>query len=476
MPMHALIYFDTEDFISPPDHPVHRLPGQLAGIMHKHGLQGCFHIHGEKARFMERHGQTDVIESIKKHDVSLHYDRGSLHPTTAEEVSELEWLRGVERVSFRELPGFQALERIFGKCSGLTQHGGTFAAQIVYAAGNLGKPFFYSPFRLPGRNVVWFCNNLLIGGYQARFYFDQFYRDTPKFEKSLAQVNHYLDERSQTHDFTAMFGCHPVITMMEQFPDSINFRNGAAPKSDEWVAPKMVEGVSIPLILENFERLVRTLVAHPNVDWTTVAGISDLYGSRPVKIRDVDLLEGAEAVVINGGPACTNVLTAAELLFLLARHVFAKAEIYEVPQVMGPTEESGALPEEWRNLNIEWIAKEIVRSAQGDGYLPRSLCEDNGNISPEQALMLLSCHAIGQKLPSDDRLNLSVAAITGVSEAIKAVERYKEWGIHGYRYRQDAILKYFRLQCWTLKPAFEAREYDPAVELGRYVNPMFDHA
>ena len=60
--------------------------------------------------------------------------------------------------------------------------------------------------------MVWYGNNLLIGGYQAGFYFDPYYRDTPKFEAALAKVTPYLDARAVTHDFTAMFGCHPVIT------------------------------------------------------------------------------------------------------------------------------------------------------------------------------------------------------------------------------------------------------------------------
>ena len=230
--MHGLIYFDTEDFISPPDSPVHRLPGQMAEIMTKHGLPGCFHIHGEKARFMERHGQTDVIDAIRKHDVSLHYDRGSMHPTTAEEVSELDWFRGVDRVLYREVRGFRDLERIFGKCSAITQHGGTFAAPIVYAAGKLGKPFFYSPFRLPDREVVWFCGNLLFGGARVRppwpnVVFDTTYRDTAQFDQKLALVDDYIAERARTYDLTCMFGCHPVITMMQRFPGALNFSDAA---------------------------------------------------------------------------------------------------------------------------------------------------------------------------------------------------------------------------------------------------------
>ena len=472
--MYSLIYFDTEDFISPPDHPVHRLPGQLADIMHKHGLQGCFHIHGEKARFMERHGQTDVIESIKKHDVSLHYDRGSIHPTTAEEISELNWFRAVERVMFRELPGFQALERIFGKCSGLTQHGGTFGAPIVYAAGKMGKPFHYSPFRLPKRNVVWYCNNLLSGGYQAGFYFDPFYRETPKFEESLAKVNPYLDERAKEFDFTAMFGCHPVITMMQKFPDSINFKEGDSPKPSEWVAPTLVEGVSIPLILENFERLVKVLVRHPKVEWTTVAGIHELYGNRPAIVRDADVLEGAEAVVANGGPTYTNVLTAGELLFLLARRAQARAETYEVPQIMGPTEEGNAELTPPDDLRIESVAEEIVRCGWASGYLPPALSAANVRIAPELAMVLLACHALGRDVPPADAVNASLEAIPGMTEALENMKKCAKWGIHGPRYHGDVLQKHFRLQCWTLKPAFTEREYDPGIVLGRHLNPMFE--
>lgn len=472
--MYALIYFDTEDFISPPNSPVHTLPGELAEIMRKHGLQGCFHIHGEKARFLERHRITSTIEALRKHDVSLHFDRGSIHPTTAEEVSELDWFQGVERTLFRELPGFQALERIFGKCSALTQHGGTFAAQIVYAVGKLGKPFFYSPFRLPGRNVVWFCNNLLIGGYQADFYFDQYYRDTEKFESVLAKVSPYLQERAKAYDFTAMFGCHPVITIMEKFPDVLNFKHGATPAPSDWVAPKMVKGVSIPLILKNFERLVVRLVNQPNVKWTTVEGIHNLYGMRPVRVPDSEVLRGADEVARHGGPTYTSVLSAAELLFLLARRVLAPAESYDVPQVMGPIDEPGVTTEAVpTKADVPALAKNIVQAVMASGYLPPKLSVPGNSVSLESALLLLAYHATGRPLSFKDE-PLPIQAMPGVEEAIKNVERYKAWSIHGPRYHSEAIVKHFRLQCWTLKPAYTEREYGTGIELGRHLNPMFE--
>jgi hypothetical protein len=472
--MYALIYFDTEDFVSPPDHPVHQLPGQFAEIMTRHGLPGCFHIHGEKARFMERHGQREVIEAVSRHDVSLHYDRGSIHPTTAEEVSQLPWFEGIARTIFRELPGFQALERIFGKCSSLTQHGGTFAAQIVYAAGKLGMPFFYSPFRLPGRNVVWYCQNLLIGGYQAGFHFDTFYRDTPKFEEQLAKVDGYLSERAREYDYSAMFGCHPIITVMKEFPCCLNWLRGSAPEPERWVAPEMIEGVSIPLIMQNFERLVQALVTHPCVQWTDVAGITQLFGARPVRVSDELVLRGAEAVHVAGGPTFTDELSAAELLFLLARRLLRPAEGYDVPQVMGPIEPESAPSARLADLSAQAVAEEITRACYVSGYLPARLSELCGRINPEQALLVLSSEALGRELPPADAQRPTVDAIPGVPEALKIARAYRNWRPHGRDYRQTPILEHMRRQCWTLKPALLAEQYGEGVQLGRHLNPMFE--
>ncbi|MCK4623711.1 MAG: hypothetical protein KAV00_00230, partial [Phycisphaerae bacterium] len=114
--MLSLLYFDVEDFVSPPDHPSHRLPGEFARIMTKHRFEGgCFHIIGQKVRHMVQHGHDDVIKAIAEHDVSLHYDRGSIHPTTAEETSHLSWHEAVSRVLFRERPGVDLLMDVFGK-------------------------------------------------------------------------------------------------------------------------------------------------------------------------------------------------------------------------------------------------------------------------------------------------------------------------------------------------------------------------
>jgi len=474
--MYCMMYFDVEDYLSPPDSPAHFVPGRMAEIMTEHGLPGSFHIMGEKVRFLERNRLTRVIDAIRKHDVCLHYDRGSMHPTTAEEVSRLDWFEGVDRVIFRELPGFQTIERVFGKCSGLTQHGATFAAQIVYAAGKMGKPFFASPFHLAGRNVVWFCNNLLIATGEGGN-FDREYRDTPAFEKKLAAQADHLRARMGKVDLVPLFGCHPLITVMEEFPCAVNFLRGARPPRDQWKAPRLIPGVPVERVLANFERRVKSLADFPGLQWTTTGGIAKLYGRRPARVGDAAVLDGARAVVENGGPTFTNLLSAGELLFLLARRKLAQAAVYEVPQIMGPVRPVpgalGALP---AAIDLRAVSAEIAGAAYASGYLPEALSPAAGRVSAEAALLLLSCDAIGVAPSAVAEPRLTVEAIPGVAEALKEVNRLKDWRIHAPDFGQENITRHFRWQTWTLKPAFRPEEYPVDVETGVHLNPALPFA
>lgn len=475
------MYFDVEDFLSSPDAPVHQLPGQMAEIMTRHGLPGSFHIMGEKVRFMERHQQRRVIDAIRDHhDVSLHYDRGSIHPTTAEECSHLDWFQGVDRVIFREQPGFQTLERVFGRCSSLAQHGATFSTQAIYAAGKLGKPYFFSPyhgpFELPGRNVVWYCNNLLIGGGEGGN-FDRIYRDDEAFEAKLEAQNDYLRSRIGKADLTPLFGCHPLITIMQEFPCAINFEYGARPPREQWQAPTMVPGISIEQVLANFERRIESLATLDGIEWTTTGEIAELYRQHPVRVSDEAVLAGAEAVIENRGPTFTELLSAGELLCLLARRYLAPADSYEVPQVMGPVVAAPNVVRELSgNIDLRGACLELIEQVWNGSYLPEALSDDHGNLCPEALLVILACEATGTALDTIDSPRLTVEAIPGVSVAAAKVAKTKDWHIHERGFDQEATSRTFTRQGWTLKPAFRANEYAEGVEIGPHLNPSLPFA
>lgn len=467
--MYVLMVFDTEDFLSAPDAPVHRLPAQFAGIMARYGLKGCFHLIGEKVRFMVRHRQSDILKALCAHDVSLHTDRGSMHPTTVEAISGLDWPNGVDHALFREQPGVQTLETVFGRCSSLSKHGGTFAAQLVYAAGRMGKPFFQNPFELPGRAVGWYCNNLIIGIWGGGS-FDLAYRDTPLFEQKMTGQRDYLIAQQGKLDLVSLFGCHPVKTVMQDYPCA-NFYRGAMPPVDQWKPPVMYPGVSIPLILKNFERRIAALADFPGIEWATVGGIANRYRTRPVRVSDAQVCAGADAVLANRGPTFTQALSAGELLFLLARRRLAPSADYPVPQVMGPiVDDSQAVNEPLSTVDLDGICHEIIDAVDASGYLPASLATGN-RMTCEAALWLLSAAARDLDPNALPTPRLTLEAIPGVPGAIENVRGCRNWRVHGPLYRQENILKHFIAQTWTYKPAYEAADYPDDVETGTALNP-----
>lgn len=471
--MYAMLYFDTEDSFSPPEHPVHQLPGQMADILEAHGLKGSFHVIGEKVRFMERHRQQKVIESIRRHDVSLHFDRGTVPPTTAEEISRLDWFRGVERALFRELPGIQTLERVFGKCSAITRHGATYAPQIAYAAGKMGKPFFSGPFHLPGRNIAWFCNNLSFATGEGGS-FDNEYRDDAQFEVKLAAQAAHWQACMGNVDMVPFFGCHPLKTIMKDFPCYLNFPHGARLPREQWRAPDMVPGVSIETVLANFERRVKALAGLPDIEWTTVGDLAHLYGRRPVRVSDAVVTAAAQAVVEHGGPSWTDALSAGEILALLARRRLAPANVYDVPQIMGPVE---ACPERVQTFSqpadARAISLEITDHVYASGYLPEGLGATNGHLALECALWVLACDVMGIDPGHRQQAPATVDAIPGMAEACQNVALLKDWRNHSPRFDQQNLSKYFRWQGWTLKPAMPAGDYAEGIETGTHLNPAF---
>ena len=470
--MYGLLYFDVEDFFSPPDAPVHRFPARIADMLTRRGFPGCFHVHGEKARFMERHGQADVIEALARHDVSLHSDRGSIPPSTAEEVSRLGWFEGLERVMLREAPGFQTIDRLFGKCSSLTRHGGNWAPQIVVASGRLGRPYFDSPLRHPSRSVFWYGGNLAVSGSHARLAPDGTYREDATADKARGRMLEYVEEQSRKVDFAAVSGGHVCRMLRDEIPEVFYFSYGRVPRANGRLSMPEPRDISYDRVLENLERLVEELAKRSDVEWTDVAGISRLYGKRPVRVSEHIVEHAARKVLNQGGPAYTNHLSAAEALYLMAVRHFAPSDSYEVPMVMGPVCEPKEDCELATRADLDQVARGVLRACEETGYLPTCIETDAGRVTPASALALLSCQAAGRAPVSVRHWNLSINAMPGVEEGAAILRTYSNWRCFSPAYDWQEVRRFFRLQCWTLKPAMPAHEYPEGVELGTWDNAM----
>src|SRR5579862_1268267 len=90
--VYVVLWFDTEDYLSPADDDASL---HLARFLTAEGIRATFKIVGEKARVLERRGRTDTIEALKKHEIGFHSNYHSPHPTPSQYLSGLGWDEGV---------------------------------------------------------------------------------------------------------------------------------------------------------------------------------------------------------------------------------------------------------------------------------------------------------------------------------------------------------------------------------------------
>ncbi|MGZ7065068.1 MAG: polysaccharide deacetylase family protein, partial [Candidatus Aminicenantales bacterium] len=272
-----VVTFDVEDYISPESEHIDDIPKWLAEIMTEEGVTGTFFVIGEKARSLEKRGRRDVIAAMAKHDIGSHTNFGSIHPTVTEELEKAGWRDGVKKMLEQESAGIRELKRIFGvPVTILARHGGSYGPQLVNALGQMKVAYQGSPVRLPGRDVVWFCNALNFSAQYAGFD-DAYYRDDlfePVFEKLKAD----LPRLARTTDVIALFAGHPTKIRAEEFWD-LNFYYGKNTPPGEWVMPRLRPAETMATAQKNFRRMMKYLKSRDDIEITTYGKLVGMYGN-----------------------------------------------------------------------------------------------------------------------------------------------------------------------------------------------------
>lgn len=468
--MDAILYYDTEDSISPPAAGCDDIVLWLADLMTAHGIKGCFHVIGDKARTLERRGRRDVIDAVKRHDVSSHYDHGSVHPMTVELVDKAEWHDGVRAALEAERPGFAEIERIFGKCSGLTRHGSSYAPQIAHAAGVCGKVFHGVPFAMPGHRIFWFCGTLCtcqIGLIRVRAdrptvgkFEEDIFADTPRFEDQLRRFVPVLEQTVRQWDFTAMFGCHPLRLCLTRFCD--NYVGGQ--NADPIRLPPVRSDEQKQLIKANFTRFIQTL---SRVDGLRFVGLDDLavrYGHAPAHITRGALEQYAATVRDDAGVPLHEWHSPAELLTGLALSLVGWRRDGELPahvpamKVLGPASLTPCAADTL-TLSVDAMvsmAEQLIGHVRSEGMLPASLGQHGRTIAPAQLLAALA--DVYGRLAAGDEPQPTATVARALYPAIgdevdPAVLSLAKWRILSPTVTFERIAYHTRCQTWSLKPA-----------------------
>ena len=458
-----VVTFDTEDYITPEAERIDGIPKWLAETMTEEGVTGTFFVIGEKARSLEKRGRRDVIAAMAKHDIGSHTNLGSIHPTVTEKLETAGWVQGFT-LMLQERDGLRDLERIFGvPVRTLARHGGSYGPQLVFALGALRAGYQGSPAKLPGHDVVWFCNALNFSAQYSGFD-DAYYRDD-LFEPVFDKLRKELPGEIRKADALALFAGHPTKIRAEEFWD-LNFYYGKNTPPEEWRTPRLRPQETMITARKNFRRMMRWLKSRDDIEITTYRHLMDVYSGQRERVWRDELRDAARRALREKTLAPTDDFSPAEIFAGLAESISAydrggRLPLYlRVTHPLGPPEMPPAAPGTG-SLSLEEVfalAEDACDSIFGRREaLPPSLEIGGARIGTGSLFALFSAVFLdldaGRTRPAYGVPAFEPYPRTNEKDIVAEIEGYKTWPVHRPDLDMSRIVELTRLQLWTLKPA-----------------------
>ena len=463
--MRVTVLFDVEDYVTPPEGGLDDLLKMLAEVMTEEDVSGTFFVIGEKLRCLRDRGRDDVIAALARHDMGSHVNMGSIHPTVVERMEGADWADGVSRMAADELGGIEELSALAGRpLRSLARHGGSFSPQLVAALGRREVAYVYSPARLPGHNITWYCNALNF--YEAFTSFQQAYLSRAAFLEAEKQFMAFLAEHRE-YEWCMLFHSHPCMIKTAWFWDT-NYFKGVNTPPEKWKTPDFRPEFSLAAARENWAFHCGRLRENDELRLGTIAEFSEEFGRQAEDAGREEIQALARTAADATAPFWTDRFSAAEVLDLLARAVLARGAGGDVPErvarrdVLGPSQMPLSAPTTGRFLPeaLHRVARGIMAAVGETGMLPsRIRCGEGtlgspGEIGPGSALVAFG-RALGSSDVSRAVTTQAVAPYPAEGEALAAAAReFKNWPCHRLDLDMSRIALLSALQSWTLKPAW----------------------
>jgi hypothetical protein len=288
--MYISLLIDCEDFITPEDDDATLAVAETISSL---GLRATLCVVGEKARRLMARGRTDVIEAMKRHDIGLHTDRHSMHPTTAEALEGRGWEDGIEAIVRMDSPGVKAVRDAFGvepSCWG--GGGNTWGPQVAGALPSLGIPaYVYAHTAPPGSDLHRFRGVTAYGG--GLYLGDGLlHSEEPWREHQAALHKALLERRDAGAEWCEVFTCHPCVLRCEEFWDGVNFARGASPPESEWKPARLRPSADYETALRHLRASLEAVAALPGIAVRTIREMNGLAAvATEVPLTDEELAQ-----------------------------------------------------------------------------------------------------------------------------------------------------------------------------------------
>jgi len=480
-----ILWFDTEDYLSPADDDSAK---RLAELLSARQIRGTFKVVGEKARVLSARHRDDVIEAMKKHDIGYHANFHSVHPTVSEYEANLGLLDGIEEFVRREGPGAEDVRRIFARqtlvCYG--QPGSSWAAQAIAGMKpcgieNQGVPVYLDSGQHVGvgGEPFWYCGALVVYKMKPNETRMELFASggLEKGEKEFSQIADRLREKGG--GLISIF-YHPCEWVTSEFWDGVNFSKGANPPRGQWKLPRQRPAEESDAAFKRFEQYVDFMRGQEGVKFVTASELPRIYRDR-VRSEGIgpdELLELAKQIQKSEASGIDDIRIGNDefspadqfdqLCAALARdtnHVNAGARL--VPRhLLGP--DSGRELRDAVHAEVPWISaeamvKDVNDFVEKNHRVPSEVFDGPRPVSPAAFLVGMAKAYVAWRSdghpPEMMSLNDPVAILTERYVAKDDGRLFSGWVIHPTGFRAPHIMEIAKLQAWTLKPAI--RTVDP---------------
>ncbi len=469
--MYLYLCFDVEDLVHPDSDDI---PADIARMLADDGVVASMYVVGEKARLWERRGRWDVIAAVAQHDVGLHTDHHSVHPTASEYLADKGWDDGVDEALRQEGPGVADLARLFGQYpSAWATSGSSWAPQIPAATRRLGIPAnVYAHVRADDSGVCWYAGQLCYGEYLGIRGGEGTYCDDAAFEAALPDLLARVAaaaRRGQT--CLGLFCAHPTRLRYLTFWDVLNFFRGEnTPEAEYRSAPRRTDD-EYAAGLRNLRRMIAAVRALPDVEITTTRRLNALFAAEDGPVAWSALAGLAETVrscagIAAGYPvAGLGWVSAATALDLLAR-ALTRLAAGDVPgfllarAVLGPAAPAPELPKSFLMSRRAFVAlcADLAQEIGAAGQLPTAILLDKVPLGPGPLLRAAAAAFLDWERTHDGAL-VEIAPAPGEPDVAVALaqtgiyDKLPHWPPHRPDLRLDLLALHTRLQSWSLRPA-----------------------
>jgi len=466
----VFISFATEDFVTPGMDDMHL---EIARLLSKRGICGCFHVTGEVARAWRVRRRKDVIDALKRHEIGYHGNTHGAFPFLGSVCEDNTWDDAVAEILRTEALGVADVAEVFGGMPRYFVLEFVKAPQLIDAIRSLGIDLIgYSTLPKAQSPFVWFARSLCFNGLLDGL---ELPHDRPNRVKCMTErfdSLHAAAQRGEGDGVIKLF-LHPYKLLYDWREQSWGARLNDAYKDykfmpQDWAAPATHGAAEVRRLVAEFDEVLRHVLSKPDVEFVSTCEAAAPYRGQPDLFLDTGEFLGALGSLRDGfgqvrlGRAW---LSPGEVFAMLVSALSHYAEAGRLPgavpfrTVLGPVEEApeNAAPASVRVSTLWRELPRVERELDFRQRLPASLTVRGKTIAPGAALTGMA-ELARRILESGEAPPQAVFGPVPDYPAVAAEDYFQETTFtHGDLYPEGftgaGVCRHCRLQSWSYKPA-----------------------